>query len=164
MLNHPNYTFSIPDKRLYTLFKGITVSPCFVQDTSLSSHGWAPFTRTPFISPSYVALYTSGALTCGALLWRNRGHHMRCPFGVETTHGAVVAKGDLRGLPYDPFLFSTGAFSTSRVPDWFAPSASKPRNAEPTAGRSSPVNSTHALQVKLAFLLNLHCTYWSPFV
>jgi hypothetical protein len=28
MIIYPNYTFSIPDKRLYTLYKGITVTPC----------------------------------------------------------------------------------------------------------------------------------------
>jgi hypothetical protein len=31
MLNHPNSTFSIFNRRLYTLFKGITVTPCFVR-------------------------------------------------------------------------------------------------------------------------------------
>jgi hypothetical protein len=45
MLKHPNYTFFVPDKRLYTLFKGITVTPCFVQASSMSLHGRAPFTR-----------------------------------------------------------------------------------------------------------------------
>jgi hypothetical protein len=45
MLKHPNYTFSIPDKQLYTLFKGITVTPRFVRASSVSSHGRAPFTR-----------------------------------------------------------------------------------------------------------------------
>jgi hypothetical protein len=53
VLNHPNYTFSIPDKRLYTLFNGITVTPCFVRATSVSSHGRAPFTRGAFC-PSFV--------------------------------------------------------------------------------------------------------------
>jgi hypothetical protein len=28
MIIYPNYTFSVPDKRLYTLYKGITVTPC----------------------------------------------------------------------------------------------------------------------------------------
>jgi hypothetical protein len=28
MIIYPNYTFSILDKRLYTLYKGITVTPC----------------------------------------------------------------------------------------------------------------------------------------
>jgi hypothetical protein len=27
MIIYPNYTFSVPDKRLYTLYKGITVTP-----------------------------------------------------------------------------------------------------------------------------------------
>jgi hypothetical protein len=33
MIIYPNYTFSIPDKWLYTLYKGITVTPC--PDTGL---------------------------------------------------------------------------------------------------------------------------------
>jgi hypothetical protein len=45
MIKHPNYTFSIPDKRLYTLFKGITVTPRFVRASNVSSHGRAAFTR-----------------------------------------------------------------------------------------------------------------------
>jgi hypothetical protein len=65
MLKHPNYTFSVPDKRLYTLFKGITVTLRFVRASSVSSHGRASFTRGAFVSPSYDDLYTSGALTCG---------------------------------------------------------------------------------------------------
>jgi hypothetical protein len=68
VFNHPNYTFSIPDKRLYTLFKGTTVTPGFVQASSVSSHGRAPLHAAPFISSSYDALYTSDALTCGVPL------------------------------------------------------------------------------------------------
>jgi hypothetical protein len=30
MIIYLNYTFSIPDKRLYTLYKGITVTPRIV--------------------------------------------------------------------------------------------------------------------------------------
>jgi hypothetical protein len=45
MIKHPNYTFSVPDKRLYTFFKGITVTPRFVRASSVSSHGRAAFTR-----------------------------------------------------------------------------------------------------------------------
>jgi hypothetical protein len=48
MLKHPNYTFSVPDKRLYTLFKGITVTPRFVRASSVSSHGRASFTCGAF--------------------------------------------------------------------------------------------------------------------
>jgi hypothetical protein len=35
MFNHPNYTFSVPDKRLYTLFEGITLTPSFVRQRVL---------------------------------------------------------------------------------------------------------------------------------
>jgi hypothetical protein len=45
MIIYLNYIFSIPDKRLYTLYKGITVTPCVVQASSVSSHGQATFTR-----------------------------------------------------------------------------------------------------------------------
>jgi hypothetical protein len=45
MIKHPNYTFSITDKRLYTLFKGITVTPRFVRASNVSSHGRAAFTH-----------------------------------------------------------------------------------------------------------------------
>jgi hypothetical protein len=48
MLKHPNYTFSVPDKRIYTLSKGITVTPHFVRASSVSSHGRASFTRSAF--------------------------------------------------------------------------------------------------------------------
>jgi hypothetical protein len=62
VFNHPNYTFSIPDNWLYTLFKGITVNPGFVRVSSVSSHGRAPLREAPFISSSYNALYMSACL------------------------------------------------------------------------------------------------------
>jgi hypothetical protein len=45
MIIYLNYTFSVPDKRLYTLYKGITVTRCLVQASSVSSHNQATFTR-----------------------------------------------------------------------------------------------------------------------
>jgi hypothetical protein len=45
MVIYLNYTFSVPDKRLYTLYKGITVTPRVVQTSSVSSYGQATFTR-----------------------------------------------------------------------------------------------------------------------
>jgi hypothetical protein len=48
MLKHPNYTFSVPDKRLYTLFKGITVTPRFVRASSVSSHDRTSVRRDVF--------------------------------------------------------------------------------------------------------------------
>jgi hypothetical protein len=46
MIIYPNYTFSVPDKRLYTLYKGITVTPRFLQASSVSSYGQATFPRS----------------------------------------------------------------------------------------------------------------------
>jgi hypothetical protein len=45
MIIYLNYTFSVPDKRLYTLYKGITVTPRVIQTSSVSSHSQATFTR-----------------------------------------------------------------------------------------------------------------------
>jgi hypothetical protein len=45
MIIYLNYTFSVPDKRLYTLYKGITVTPRVVQASSVSSHGQPAFTH-----------------------------------------------------------------------------------------------------------------------
>jgi hypothetical protein len=45
MIIYLNYIFSVPDKRLYTLYKGITVPPRVVQASSVSSHGRTTFTR-----------------------------------------------------------------------------------------------------------------------
>jgi hypothetical protein len=45
MIIHLNYTFSVPDNRLFTLYKGITVTPCVVQASSVSSHSQTAFTH-----------------------------------------------------------------------------------------------------------------------
>jgi hypothetical protein len=45
MIIYLNYIFSVPDKRLYTLYKGITVTPRVVQASSVSSHGRTTFIR-----------------------------------------------------------------------------------------------------------------------
>jgi hypothetical protein len=66
MLKHPNYTFSIPDKRLYTLFKGITVTPHFVRASSVSSHGRASFTRGAF----YLSFIRRPLHVWCAYVWR----------------------------------------------------------------------------------------------
>jgi hypothetical protein len=43
---YPKYTFSIPDKWLYTLYKGITVTLHLLQASSVSSYGQTTFTRS----------------------------------------------------------------------------------------------------------------------
>jgi hypothetical protein len=45
MIIHLNYTFPVPDNRLYTLYKGITVTPRVVQASSVYSQGQTAFTR-----------------------------------------------------------------------------------------------------------------------
>jgi hypothetical protein len=45
MIIYLNYTFSVPDKRLYTLYKGTTVTPHIVQASNVSSHDQATFTH-----------------------------------------------------------------------------------------------------------------------
>jgi hypothetical protein len=45
MIIYPNYTFFAPDKRLYALYKGVTVTPRVVQASSVSSHDQGTFTR-----------------------------------------------------------------------------------------------------------------------
>jgi hypothetical protein len=97
MLKHPNYTFSIPNKWLYTLFKGITVTPRFVRASSVSSHERAPLHVAPLVSPSYGALYTSNTLTCrGTFQTEPRplfAPHLRCRHGPRCQHDQV---GSLR--------------------------------------------------------------------
>jgi hypothetical protein len=75
MIIYPNYTFSVPDKWLYTLYKGITVTPRLVQASSVSSYGQAPLHAAPLVSASY-----------GAPLHVRRSHVSRRPFdGAEAT-------------------------------------------------------------------------------
>jgi hypothetical protein len=65
MIISPNYTFSVPDTRLYTLYKGIIVTPCPNKASSVSSYGRATFTTRRLLSLLRTApLYTSGAATC----------------------------------------------------------------------------------------------------
>jgi hypothetical protein len=45
MIIYLNYTFSVPNKRIYTLYKGITVTPRVIQASSVSSHDRTTFTR-----------------------------------------------------------------------------------------------------------------------
>jgi hypothetical protein len=67
MIKPPNYTFFIPHKRLYTFYKGITVTPRLVQASSVSSYGRAAFTRgasclyfvrRPFTRPTCLRVTT----------------------------------------------------------------------------------------------------------
>jgi hypothetical protein len=45
MIKTPHYTFFVPDKRLYTLYGGIKVTPRLVQASSVSSYDRNAFTH-----------------------------------------------------------------------------------------------------------------------
>jgi hypothetical protein len=65
MIIYRNYTFSVPDKRLYTFYKGIIVTPC--PDTGLQRvFVWSChlYTRHLLSLLRTTPLYTSGAATC----------------------------------------------------------------------------------------------------
>jgi hypothetical protein len=83
MIKYPNYTFLVPDKRLYTLCKGITVTLCLLQASSVSSYGLSHLSTRRLLSLLRTApLYTSDAATChGAPLIEPRlpfAPHLRC--------------------------------------------------------------------------------------
>jgi hypothetical protein len=48
-----NYTFSVPDKRLYTLSKGVTVTPALYGHPACLRTVDPPLHAAPFVSPSY---------------------------------------------------------------------------------------------------------------
>jgi hypothetical protein len=64
VIKQPNNIFSVPDKQLYTLLEGITVTPHFVGRPACLRTVDPPLHATPFVSPSYRDLHTSSALTC----------------------------------------------------------------------------------------------------
>jgi hypothetical protein len=119
MLKHPNYTFFISDKRLYTLFKGITVTPRFVRTSSVSSHGRAPFTRgAPCLSFVRHPLHIRHAY----VLW----------------HFSDRAQATVRAAPSVPTRTTTPA-----RPSW-VPEAPRVIRFRPPSERTQPVAfSTH---------------------
>jgi hypothetical protein len=90
MIVYPNYTFSVSNKRLYTLYKGIIVTPRLVQASSVSSYYQTTFTvgaschcfiRRPFtrsVQPRVMAP-----------LRQSRGYHSRRTFSAEPAHDSA---------------------------------------------------------------------------
>jgi hypothetical protein len=100
MIIYPNYTFSAPDKRLYTLCKGITVTPRLVQASSVSSYGQATFTRgtsclcfvwRPFTRP--VQPHVTAPLR------QSQGYRSRRTFGAEPAHDSAPTALGFRSIP-----------------------------------------------------------------
>jgi hypothetical protein len=137
-----NYTFSVPDKRLQTLYKGITVTPRVVQASSVSSYGRNTFTRDPLVSASY------GAPT----------------FGAETTRDLALVASRLSGH-LARVASSPGPRCTQRVALLALPNLRR-RNATVRAFGTEVQhcsdglhlhNKTHITQAALVFPLNHQC-------
>jgi hypothetical protein len=122
MIIYPNYTFSVPDKWLYTLYKGITVTPRLVQASSMSSYGQATFTRgasclcfvrRPFTRPAQPRVTVN--------LRQSQGYCSRRTFGAEPTHDSAPPALGLRGIPPG----CAGTYPTCGASDPFTHSAPK---------------------------------------
>jgi hypothetical protein len=115
MITHLNYTFSVPNNRLYMLYKGITVTPRVVQVSNVSLHDQTAFTRCApclcFVRRPFTRLLwprvmapsrrSQGPPLASRLLAPSHLRRRRSPlhtFGTEghrhsgSTRGAVPAK------------------------------------------------------------------------
>jgi hypothetical protein len=104
MIIYPNYTFFVPDKRLYTLYKGITVTPRLVQASSVSSYSQATFTRGASCLCFVRRPFTRPALPrVTAPLRRGRGYRSRRTFGAEPAHDSAPTALGFRRLAWIAF-------------------------------------------------------------
>jgi hypothetical protein len=123
MPKHPNYTFSISDKQLYTLFKGITVSPLSLQ--RVFAQASPLYTRRPLSLLRTTHFTRPTCLRVTTLLRQSPGHRSCRTFGADTDHDASTTKLGPWGALRDPFSPVVGAHSTRGVPDPSAPSTPK---------------------------------------
>jgi hypothetical protein len=159
MIIYPNYTFSVPDKWLYTLYKGITVTPCLVKVSSVSSYGQATFTRgasclcfvrCPFTRPAQPRVTTP--------LRRGRGYCSHRTFSAEPAHDspptALGFRGVSPGLPSPLRRNVPGAWC-------FKPTHTFGTEGPPPSGsprvRAVPGNNAHITRAALELSLNHHC-------
>jgi hypothetical protein len=95
MIIYSNYTFSVPDKRLYTLYKGITVTLACLRTAKPPLHA-APLVSASYDAPLHV--------------WR--GHVLRRPFdGAKATVRAAPSAPNQPATPPRPHWAS----ETSRL-------------------------------------------------
>jgi hypothetical protein len=153
MLKHLNYTFSDPDKRLYTLFKGITVTPCFVRASSVRT------VEPPLHAASFVSFVRRPLHVRRAYVWRCFSDK------AGATTPAVSSAPKRPTAPLQPWEASEVSHMTRPRP---APEHSRRvgfliathlRRRSPVVPNRSQAsqhlrNSTHTLQVKLAFPLD----------
>jgi hypothetical protein len=108
-----NYTFSVPDKRLLTLYKGITVTPGVVHASSVSSYDRNTFTRgAPCLCLVRRLLYTFAVATCRST------PHLRRRDSRRFRPGRVVPLGTSRPGRLEPRaeVFSMRSASGSSRP------------------------------------------------
>jgi hypothetical protein len=171
MIIYLNYTFSVLDKRLYTLYKGITLTPRVVQASSVSSHGQATFTRGAsclcFVRCPFTRLLWPRVMAPSR---RSQSHRSRRAFGTKPALDSALVATGFRDVP--PGLPSTMSLS---APDAWCLRPLHTFGAEghqstPSAPKVSAIrdrqgggglflrNNTHTTRVASALSLNHHCT------
>jgi hypothetical protein len=90
MIIYLNYTFSVPDKRLYTLYKGITVTLRVVQASACLRTAKPPLHAAHLVSASYD---TPLHVCCSYVSWHHldgaKDHRSRRAFGAEPAHDSA---------------------------------------------------------------------------
>jgi hypothetical protein len=170
MIIYLNYTFSVLDKRLYTLYKGITLTPRVVQASSVSSHGQATFTRGAsclcFVRCPFTRLLWPRVMAPSR---RSQSHRSRRAFGTKPALDSALVATGFRDVP--PGLPSTMSLS---APDAWCLRPLHTFGAEghqstPSAPKVSAIrdrqggglflrNNAHTTRVASALSLNHHCT------
>jgi hypothetical protein len=155
VFNHPNYTFFIRDKRPLHAFQGYNSNSWLRMGLQRVFARPSPFTRGTF----YLFFVQRPLHIRDAYVWRAPLTGLG-PLHTPSLRHRSISRCRLhrRKAPRPPMWLPPvrhSAFSSSSLLDRTAPSAPKPYNAEPTAYKSAPVNSTHAVQTKLALLLTI---------
>jgi hypothetical protein len=157
---YPNYTFSVPDKRLYTLYKAITVTPRLLQASSLSSYGQATFPCGASCLCFIRRLFTCPTQPCVAVppLDRAKAAARAAPSApIQSSrpprpHRASEASRLIRLPP------CTGAYPTRDASNPSAPSAPKVCILRDHRGWETRLqNNTHTIRAASLLSLNPYC-------
>jgi hypothetical protein len=160
MIIYPNYTFFVPDKRLYTLYKGITVTPCLLQASSVSSYGQATFPcgafclcfiQRPFTRPTQprVAVPPPDRAKAAVRAAPSAPIQSLTP---PRSHRASEASRLIRLPP------CTGAYPTHDASDLSVPSAPKVCILRDLRGWEPRLqNNTHIIRATSVLSPNLYC-------
>jgi hypothetical protein len=171
MIIYLNYTFSVPDKRLETLYKGITVTPRVVQASSVSSHDRATFTRGAsclcFVRRSFTRPLQPRVTEPSR---RSRDQPSRHAIGTEAVHDpSSIALGFQDVPPRPPSPLSQGAPDTWRFRPFnaFSAEVTHPnplRQRSGPLGRSVPTqqNSHNSSSISIFVKSSLHTPFVDP--